>query len=325
MATTTPNFGWPVPTSTDLVKDGATAIEALGDSIDASLVDLKGGTTGQVLSKTSNTDMDFTWVTDPGGDITNVSVTSPITGGGSSGSVTVGIQDATTAQKGAVQLEDSISSTSTTTAATPNSVKTSYDLANAAIAKSIVDAKGDLIAATAADTVSRLAVGTNGQVLTADSTAATGVKWASSAASSGPAFLAYRVTSDQSISTSTYTKVQFNAESFDTDSCFDSTTNYRFTPNKSGYYQINISLNPYLSSANFSVLALYFNGSGVRRYTTDAGYGQSQACPMSTLIYMNGSSDYVEVYIYTESSSVIGPAVSGTNFTNSFSGVWIRS
>ena len=62
MATTTPNFGWPVPTSTDLVKDGATAIEALGDSIDASMLDLKGGTTGQVLSKTTNTDMDFTWI-----------------------------------------------------------------------------------------------------------------------------------------------------------------------------------------------------------------------------------------------------------------------
>lgn len=178
MATVTPNFNWPVPTSTDLVKDGATAIEALGDSIDASLVDLKGGTTGQVLSKTSNTDMDFTWTSPNPGDITEVAVTSPITGGGTSGSVTVGIQDATTAQKGAVQLTDSIASTSTTTAATPNSVKTSYDLANAAIAKSIVDAKGDLIAATAADTVSRLAVGTNGQVLTADSTTATGLKWA---------------------------------------------------------------------------------------------------------------------------------------------------
>ena len=62
MATTTPNFGWSVPTSTDLVKDGATAIETLGDSIDASLVDLKGGTSGQVLSKNSNTDMDFTWI-----------------------------------------------------------------------------------------------------------------------------------------------------------------------------------------------------------------------------------------------------------------------
>jgi hypothetical protein len=90
MATVTPNFNWPVPTSTDLVKDGATAIEALGDSIDASLVDLKGGTTGQVLSKASNTDMDFTWVTDAAGDITAVNVTSPITGGGTSGSVTIG-------------------------------------------------------------------------------------------------------------------------------------------------------------------------------------------------------------------------------------------
>jgi hypothetical protein len=90
MATVTPNFNWPVPTSTDLVKDGATAIEALGDSIDASLVDLKGGTTGQVLSKNSNTDMDFVWVTDAAGDITAVNVTSPITGGGTSGSVTIG-------------------------------------------------------------------------------------------------------------------------------------------------------------------------------------------------------------------------------------------
>ena len=62
MATTTPNYGWTVPTSTDLVKDGATAIETLGDSIDASFVGLKGGTTGQVLSKTSGTDLAFTWV-----------------------------------------------------------------------------------------------------------------------------------------------------------------------------------------------------------------------------------------------------------------------
>jgi hypothetical protein len=119
MATTTPNFGWPVPTSTDLVKDGATAIEALGDSIDASLLDLKGGTSGQVLAKNSNTDMDFVWV--------------------------------------------------------------AQDDSNA-IQNTIVDAKGDLIAATAADTPARLAVGTNGQVLTADSTAATGLKWAAASA-----------------------------------------------------------------------------------------------------------------------------------------------
>ena len=90
MATTTPNFGWPVPTSTDLVKNGATAIEALGDAIDASMADLEGGTTGQILSKASNTDMDFTWVAPTTGDITAVTVTSPITGGGTSGSVAIG-------------------------------------------------------------------------------------------------------------------------------------------------------------------------------------------------------------------------------------------
>jgi hypothetical protein len=67
MATTTPNYGWPVPTSTDLVKNGATAIEGLGDAIDASLLDLKGGTTGQVLAKATNTDMDFTWTTSSSG------------------------------------------------------------------------------------------------------------------------------------------------------------------------------------------------------------------------------------------------------------------
>jgi hypothetical protein len=90
MATTTPNYGWTVPTSTDLVKDGATAIETLGDAVDATV----------------------------------------------------------------------------------------FSNANAAIAKTIVDAKGDIIAATAADTVARLAVGANDTVLTADSTAATGLKWA---------------------------------------------------------------------------------------------------------------------------------------------------
>ena len=61
MATTT-NFGWTTPDNTGYVKDGALAIRTLGSAIDTSMVDLKGGTTGQILKKTSGTDMDFEWV-----------------------------------------------------------------------------------------------------------------------------------------------------------------------------------------------------------------------------------------------------------------------
>ncbi len=113
MANTT-NFNWATPDDTDLVKDGAAAIRTLGSSIDTSFVDLKGGTTGQVLSKASNTDLDYTWVT--------------------------------------------------------------TDDANA-IQNAIVDAKGDLIAASANDTPARLAVGNNGETLVADSSATTGLRW----------------------------------------------------------------------------------------------------------------------------------------------------
>jgi hypothetical protein len=63
----TTNFNWATPADTDLVKDGASAIRTLGNSIDTSFVDLKGGTTGQVLAKASNTDLDFVWSADAAG------------------------------------------------------------------------------------------------------------------------------------------------------------------------------------------------------------------------------------------------------------------
>lgn len=121
-----------MPTPSDLVTDLPADFAVFGQAVATSMADLLGGTTGQILSKTTATDMDFTWISPNPGDITDIVASTPLTGGGTSGSVTVGIQDASTSQKGSVQLSDSTSTTSSVLAATPTAVKSAYDLANAA-------------------------------------------------------------------------------------------------------------------------------------------------------------------------------------------------
>jgi hypothetical protein len=89
MSNPTSNFGWQMPTATDLVTDLPADFEVFGQAVDTDFADLNGGTTGQILSKTSATDLDFTWINNDQGDITGVTAGTGISGGGTSGAVTV--------------------------------------------------------------------------------------------------------------------------------------------------------------------------------------------------------------------------------------------
>jgi hypothetical protein len=180
MSNPTTPFSWQMPTATDLVTDLPADFEVFGQAVATSMADLLGGTTGQVLSKTTNADMDFTWTTANPGDITAVNTTAPLQGGATSGAVTLSIDTATTAAVGAVQLTNSVASTSITTAAVPANVKTAYDLADAAIAKSTVTTAGDIIYRNATVPV-RLGIGTAGQVLKVNS-GATAPEWGAASA-----------------------------------------------------------------------------------------------------------------------------------------------
>ena len=117
-----------------------------------------------------------------------------------------------------------------------------------------------------------------------------------------PAFSAYN-SGTQSVSGSTDTKVIFNTEEFDTNSNYDNATNYRFTPTVAGYYQFNT--NVYHSGAAYAYINLKFykNGSAFIEANRISYTGQAEING-SGLIYLNGSTDYVEVYVRSQGAAI---------------------
>ena len=123
-----------------------------------------------------------------------------------------------------------------------------------------------------------------------------------------PAFMAYRDTSHQDISNNTDTKCQFNAELYDSDNCYDNSTNYRFTPNVAGKYFIFLNAIYGRDTSNVfdaGKLMIYKNGSKITQQQVYMHNGPQNlfADTTSCIVDMNGSTDYVEAYININTQS----------------------
>ena len=110
---------------------------------------------------------------------------------------------------------------------------------------------------------------------------------------------------DQTLSDNTWTKIQYNVENVDSAGAFDSSTNYRFTPQTSGYYFVSCNGtcgNTSDNSIDSFKLKLYKNGSEItstqsRRDWDVTGINFNDSLHTSVIVQMNGSSDYIEAYM----------------------------
>ena len=124
---------------------------------------------------------------------------------------------------------------------------------------------------------------------------------ASPVAGNGPA-CRVKVSSDQSISHNTQTKIQLAQEAFDTNNCFDSSTNYRFTPTVAGYYQLNLNMTISTTSGQaYYVMPQFYKNGAQTCLIEDSCTGNASGRYATNLVdtmYFNGTTDYVEMYAY---------------------------
>jgi len=135
----------------------------------------------------------------------------------------------------------------------------------------------------------------------------------------GPSFSAYQ-SSSQSISSGVSTKVQLQSKEWDTNSCFDATTNYRFTPTVAGYYQISAGINFTTLATSITFASIFKNGVEYKRLTQT--YSSVYGIEGSAIVYLNGTTDYVELYCFQYNGSSISLST-GVNLTY-FQGAMVR-
>lgn len=138
-------------------------------------------------------------------------------------------------------------------------------------------------------------------------------------AGNGPAFSAYQ-NSAQSLTANVVTKIQFQAEEFDTNNNFDSTTNYRFTPTVAGYYQITSDVAPLTGAYVYA--AIYKNGSEYKRGAQNgSGGAYFYSASVTGLVYCNGSTDYIEIYALSTTAQTL----TANSFQTYFQGAMVRA
>ena len=130
-------------------------------------------------------------------------------------------------------------------------------------------------------------------------------------AGNGPAFSAYQ-SSGQTLSSNTWTKISFQTEEFDTANCFDAASTYRFTPNVAGYYQLSGGI-AVATSSTYMYLQFYKNGSGYK-VVLNSPAALIAGASGSILVYLNGLTDYVELYAYLVTGQALSANLQSTYF-----------
>jgi hypothetical protein len=293
MSNPTSNFGWQMPTATDLVTDLPADFEVFGQAVDTDFVDLLGGTTGQILSKTSATDLDFTWIANDQGDITGVTAGNGITVTSPTGPVpTVAINTAITADL-------------TTAQTLTNKTLTSPALTTPTI--STLTTNGDLLYGTGSGALARKAIGSTGQVLTV----AAGIPaWATP--SSGPTYVGANVfnTTLQTISSGVTTVITFDSERNDTNTFHSTSVNTgRITIPSSygGKYQIRCQLTWASGALGNLFLTLRKNGTDI--YTQPAYSLQMSIMMQEDLV----ATDYLDLTVFQNTGGNINVSANGTS------------